>query len=328
MALPGQFAQADASNWGQIKNSVGVLVRGAETRCAAVFISRDGYLVANTQSVKKGVTDVITSAGQRVPVRIESSDNISQLTLLKTSLPPANVVPVQVAEKFDGQAGSIVAIVPNGALKAEITGGEKVGVEQTSKRAYPLQELRVEQPAITVGGALLFSNRGRLIGTIYASLESSSAYDLKTRSAQSQQLLNQGQNRNLGPQGLVIAYTPSWEITSKAISGFLSPMKQPQFGYLGVMVGSAVPSGVEVKSLAKGSGAELGGLKVGDIITNIDGEEIKNQIDFSKALYRLNPGVPAVINLTRNGIAMKLSVPVGIQLALIVGRQESAIGHF
>ncbi|HLO97128.1 MAG TPA: PDZ domain-containing protein [Fimbriimonas sp.] len=323
-----QIAQSEVAGWSNIKGSVGILVRGGETRCAAVFISREGYLVANTQSVKKGVTDVMTSSGQRYPVFIEASDNISQLTLLRTASPPKNITPVQVAEVNDGKTSSIFAVVPNAAFKAELTGSEKIGVEQKSNRAYPLQEIRVEQPAITMGGALLFSTRGRFIGTIYASLESASYSDLKQRGAESQLLLNNSQSRNLGPQGLVVAYTPSWEITSKAVAGFLSPSKQAQFGYLGVMVSSAQPSGVEVKSIAKGSGAELGGIRVGDIITNIDGSEIRNQVDFSKALYRLNPGVPATISLIRNGNSLKLSVPVGVQLTWAGGRQEHATGLF
>jgi S1-C subfamily serine protease len=323
-----QIAQSDVTGWNNIKASVGTLVRGGEVRCAAAFISREGYMVANTQSVKKGVTDVVTSTGQRYPVFIEASDNISQLTLLRTSSPPKNITPVQVAELSDGKSSSIFAIVPNAAVRAELTGGEKIGVEQLSKRAYPLQEIRVEQPAITVGGALLFSARGRFIGTIYASLQSSSFDNLQQRGEDSQRLLNNSQSRNLGPQGLVVAYTPSWEITAKAISGFLSPSKQAQFGYLGVMVSSTSTSGVEVKSIAKGSGAELGGIRVGDIITHIDGVEIRNQVEFSKALYRLNPGTPAAITLIRNGETVKLSVPVGIQLTMTGERLELSTGLF
>lgn len=301
------------------------------------FISSDGYAIANSMLVQRGATEIVTSAGISYKFQIESTDVASQLSLLKTSAPPIGVVATQVADASDGQSGSILAVLTSGVLRAELGTGMKIGIDQKTRRTFPIQEIRVEQPPVSqMGGALLFSRNGRLIGAFFASLPQqninsqqqafSSGNGGQAQEANQLNILayNQANSRNLGPQGLVVGYTPTWEVTSKAVAGFLSPEKRPQYGLLGVFVKDNKVSGVEITEIQKGTGAESAGLLAGDIIIGINGLAIRTQVDFSRATYRLIPGSVVTVAYQRNGTNATTQVTIGSQLAEVGGHQQSA----
>lgn len=335
-------ATAESVLWAKVRNSVAVLTSNGRAVGPAVFISRDGYLVANSSLIQRYPTEVTTSNGLAYKFEVESIDPVSQLCLLKTTIPTAGVTSVQAADALDGDNGQVFAVTSNGVARAELGEGLKIGVDQKSRRSFPVQEVRVELPTLQVGGALLFSRNARLIGSLFASLPQQ---DPTTQNAkanysvtggggignqanpQQQALLNnQGASRVLGPQGLVIGYTPTWEVTSKAISGFLSPTKTTQYGLLGLFVKDNAVSGVDVVTVTKGSPAEAAGIQVGDTIILIDGLAIRNQIDFSRAVYRLVPGAISQVSYQRHGkTEAPVSVTVGVASAQLTGRPKLAI---
>ncbi len=334
LATTGQLSQAESQTWSKLRPSVGTLSNKGLAMGPVAFISNDGYAIANSMLVQRGATEIVTSAGIAYKFQVESTDVASQLSLLKTSAPPIGVVAAQVADASDGQSGPILAVLTNGVLRAELGNGMKIGIDQKTRRTFPIQEIRVEQPVSQMGGALLFSRNGRLIGAFFASLPqqnlNSQQQTLSTgnQSQEANQLkilsYNQANSRNLGPQGLVVGYTPTWEVTSKAVTGFLSPEKRPQYGLLGVFVKDNKVSGVEITEIQKGTGAESAGLQAGDIIIGINGLAIRTQVDFSRATYRLIPGSIVTVSYQRNGTNATAQVTIGSQLAEVDGHQQSA----
>ncbi|MBI1333571.1 MAG: PDZ domain-containing protein [Armatimonadetes bacterium] len=328
---------SESALWARLRPSLAVISQNGQALGPAVFISQDGYAVANSLVVQRGAEDIITSNGLTYKFKVEANDGASQLCLVKTTTLPAGITTVSPADASDGVSGPIIAVMPSGVLRAELTGGEKIGVDQQTKRTFPISEVRVEQSALQMGGALLFSQNGHLIGALFAALAQGNAqkdgpsaqgqvYQNNSRGQQFP-VTNQAANRNvLGPQSMVVAYTPTWEVTSKAISGFLSPEKKPHYGVLGVFVVDSKTTGVEITSVQKGTGADAAGLQVGDVIIGIDGTPIRNQIDFSRAIYRLQPGSVVIVSIQRQGLTQTKTVTVGAQLAEEVLRQQSAIG--
>ena len=71
--------------------------------------------------------------------------------------------------------------------------------------------------------------------------------------------------------------------------------------------------GVEIQSVTKDSGADLAGLEVGDVIQDISGVMIRNQVDFSRATYRLVPGTTIPITVRRKVELLTILVTVGLQ---------------
>ena len=329
-----QGTNADIAVWQKVHNSIGMLTRRGEILGPAAFISADGYAVANTLIVQKGATEIVTEAGLHYKITVEANDGTSQLTLLKTTTRPAGITFVQAADRSDGEKGTVVAVLPKQYIKAELTGTEKIGIDQKSKRTFPIQEVRVEQNAFQMGGALLFSKNGRLIGGLFAALAQEQTISSKAQTLRnSADFNNQGSQQgggnafqnlnntraNVGPQAMIVGYTPTWEVTSKALSGFLTPAKKAQYGLLGVFIVDNQYGGVEIKSITKDSSAEAAGLEVGDVIREINGTRIRNQVDFSRATYRMIPGTTIPIQVRRKVELITLMVTIGIQHALVVG---------
>ncbi len=333
----GQLSAVESATWQKLRTSIGVLARNGVAVGPAVFISADGYAVANTLVIQKGVTDLVTETGLSYKVKIEATDSASQLTLIKTTIRPAGITFVRAADRSDGEKGNILAVLPHQVLRAELTGAEKIGVDQKSKRTFPVQEIRVEQPALQMGGALLFSQSGNLIGGLFAALAQESnnqqSFDIQGAAQSSKQVgTNVGQqqltSRNLGPRGLVVAYSPTWEVTNKALLGFLTPEKKANYGLLGVFISDSKFGGVEIQSITKDSGAELAGLEVGDAIVDISGVMIRNQIDFSRATYRLIPGTTIPIQVRRKVELLTIMVTVGSQHVQADGHLKSSTVQF
>lgn len=361
-SVSGQLSASENATWQKIRTSIGTLTRNGISLGPAVFIGADGSFVANTLVVQKGATDLITDAGLDYKFKVEATDSASQLTLLRTTIRPAGITVVRAADRSDGEKGTILAVLPRQLVRAEITGTEKIGIDQKSKRTFPIQEIRVEQPALQMGGALLFSQNGRLIGGFFAALPQDGANQQGVGNigsfAQNVQKLPAGKSqgglggqatqggggfgggagrdsgsnslttRNYGPQGLLVGYSPTWEVTAKAISGFLSPDKRAHYGLLGVFIIDNKFGGVEIQSITKDSSADLGGLEVGDVIVEISGVPILNQIDFSRASYRLAPGTTIPVKVRRKVEIITLEVTVGTQHLQLDGHQLSSIARF
>jgi len=66
------------------------------------------------------------------------------------------------------------------------------------------------------------------------------------------------------------------------------------------MAGGDVP-GLKLTGVTVGSPADVGGLKAGDIIVELDGKAIKDLYTYSDALYAHKPGDEVTIVLLRNG---------------------------
>ena len=329
-----QEASGELAMWRRLRTSVATLVRKGAPVGTAAFISADGYAVANSLIIQKGATELITDSGLTYKIRVVSTDSISQLTLIKTTTQPAGITFVRPAEKSDGEKGTVYAIMPNKVLKGDLTGTEKIGIDQKTKRTFPIQEIRVEQPALQMGGALLFSQNGRLIGGLFAALAQESTYtaappsvaDLAQNAQKAAQgTVQQNQNlRNFGPQGMVVGYSPTWEVTSKAIAGFLTPERKAQYGLLGVFIIDNKFGGVEIQSLTKDGSADLAGLEVGDVIIDINRDKIRKQIDFSRAIYKLVPGTTIPIQVRRKAEILTILVTIGYQQAQADGHPLSS----
>ncbi|MBI1729534.1 PDZ domain-containing protein [Candidatus Acetothermia bacterium] len=67
-------------------------------------------------------------------------------------------------------------------------------------------------------------------------------------------------------------------------------------------------SGALVKSVADGSFAAQAGLKVGDIITEVDGKAVRDRLDVGDLIRFKDPSVPVTFTVFRNGGTMTLQV--------------------
>jgi S1-C subfamily serine protease len=73
-------------------------------------------------------------------------------------------------------------------------------------------------------------------------------------------------------------------------------------------LGLETEEGTLVLSVVDGSVAERGGLKEGDVIVGLDGEEVASVEDLLAALRERDPGDEVVIDLLRNGERLEARV--------------------
>jgi serine protease Do len=74
---------------------------------------------------------------------------------------------------------------------------------------------------------------------------------------------------------------------------------------------SGVNHGVVVREIISGMNAEAAGMRVGDIITTIDGQQLDSAAQFEKIVDNMKPGKAVPVRIVRNGraifIPLKLS---------------------
>jgi membrane-associated protease RseP (regulator of RpoE activity) len=86
----------------------------------------------------------------------------------------------------------------------------------------------------------------------------------------------------------------------------LSPDLQKHFG-------AAEGSGVMVGSVVEGSPAEAAGIRVGDVITAIDGADVASPSDVQRIIREKEEGEAATIALVRSGAPLTITATVGVK---------------
>ncbi len=95
-------------------------------------------------------------------------------------------------------------------------------------------------------------------------------------------------------------------------------------GVLGVqMEPSDSPAGIRVQSVFDGSGADLAGVQVGDVITQFQGKQISNSQGLVVALMRTKPGDTVTLSVLRNEDKLKMEVELGNTLGGRTSSQSS-----
>src|SRR5262249_54230922 len=101
-------------------------------------------------------------------------------------------------------------------------------------------------------------------------------------------------------------------VAALALSLTATVRAEDEPGYLGIMVKKA-PEGIEISGVGADSPADKGGLKKGDIIKKLNGEEVATieLAEFVKKIQETKPGAEVKILLLRDGQEQELKVKVG-----------------
>jgi len=308
--------------WNEIRPSIVTLYGNGHATGVAALIDDSGYFVAHKSSVAGVQVFGTTSTGKQLTFSIVSKDDATSLVLLKTNLWPSGSARVFRPPTLEDMEGStLIAVLPTGPMRMAYGSKHKLGVLSASRRLVPLTEMRFEASGQPVGGALIFSDNGELIGSLNATLvvpedaNQNSVRDANQNSlngfggqggfggAQSATAGGGGSNgpggfggrnqqySNSGPTGLTVAYTVSPDFVQHVLEGFLSPSHTVEFAALGVFCKDAIGGGALIQAVTPGSPAERSGLKPGDILMNINQNPIPDQVAFAKVMLQQKVGV-------------------------------------
>lgn len=323
-----QLTPEDQTTYRMIESRLVYLVQAGQPSGTGSMIDDDGLVIIHRSAVYGPNLIGRLANGSSVSLRLLSTDEPTQISLLQAADWKRDRVPSsrgsETSKRTAGPVratvqkpeGFALAVLPNGTpMRAELVSSSRIGIVNPARRVMSLAEFRFEAPPQAVGGSLLFNQEGKLIGILGATLDGPALG-----------LIGQNQNfgaggggnftglqqKAVGPAQLTVGYSVSVDVLDRVIEGFRSPSHEVEHPAIGIFCRDAgADRGAQVDSVLVGSPASKAGLKGGDIITELDGKPVTNQIDYARAMLKQRVGAVIKVKVLRQGLEQVLTVTVG-----------------
>ena len=253
---------------------------------SGVILSKNGYIVTNYHVVS-GATKIIvkTLDGKKYTAKLIGSDPKTDLAVIK--IDAKNLKPITIADSSKVEVGDLVLAIGNPfGLRESVTAGIVSALNRNSIGLNDYENFIQTDAAINPGnsGGALVDMKGRLIGINSAIISRS------------------GGNNGIGfaiPSNMVKFVVTSLIEKGKVVRG-----------YLGVMISNidsskaklyGIDHGVLINKVEPKSAAAEAGLKPGDIIVAVDGEEVKNAGELRNKIAFKGAGAEVTLKVYRNG---------------------------
>ena len=285
-----------------------------EASGSGVIISADGYIVTNNHVVEGAdELEVVLSNKRSYKAKVIGTDPSTDIAVIQ--IPAKNLQALSFGNSDAAKVGEWVVAVGNPFnLESTVTTGivsakgrglgiiaqkqaerESFGSAQQPKGDSPLESFIQTDAVVNPGnsGGALVNLKGELIG-------------INTAIA--------------SPTGSFAGYAfavPSNLV--KKVAGDLIEYGNVQRAYLGIMLeelnsknadeyGLKETSGVYVKSFSPNSSAKEAGIKAGDVILKMDGNDISTVPQLQEQIGRKKPGETVTILVSRNGSTKEVGV--------------------
>ncbi len=266
---------------------------------SGVVVSPDGYILTNNHVVE-GATDVKVSFfnKEEYPAKIIGTDKYTDVAVLKiekkglTTLPFADSARAEVGDVVlaIGEPFGLGQTVTMGIISAKGRAG--LGIER-------FEDFIQTDTAINRGnsGGALIDTKGELVGINTAILSGET-----------------GGNQGIGfaiPANMARNIMDQIMKKGKVTRGFMGILPQELTPEMAKAFGMPNSHGVAVAQVTPGSPADKGGMKVGDVITAINGNPVEDVNSFRLAVAGFAPGTTVHLKIARNGQNLDLPVTLG-----------------
>jgi serine protease Do len=261
------------------------------------FISADGYLVTNNHVASDAVSvEVVMDDGKTYPAKVIGTDPRTDLALIKVE--GRNDFPYVKLSHSPVEVGDWVVAMGNPfGLGGTVTAGI-ISARGRDIGEGPYDDfLQIDAP-VNKGnsGGPTFNQDGEVIGVNTAIYSPSGG--------------------SVGIAFDIPAYTVEHVVAELKEHGHVTR------GWLGVQIQGLTPeladslglqttSGALVAAPQSGSPAEKAGLQAGDVITAVNGTEVKDARDLAKKIAGLAPGSDVQLSLSRSGHAQSINLKLG-----------------
>lgn len=291
------------------------------------FLTADGYVLTNAHVVTmNGSSDdvrleVKTYDGHIYPATVVGTDPINDLAVIKVEA-AVQFKPIKFADSSKVNVGDpVVAIGAPLGLSSTVTSGIVSAMNRTIQVANSAAPENSELP----GGLQFFSGQGdavslRVIQTDAAINPGNSGGALVNDQGEligvNVAIASAGSSATSGNIGVGFAIPSN---VAKRIATEIIDGGEPSHGLLGAGVKDAASAdnaasftvGAEVVQLTPGGAAEKAGVKVGDVITHLNGLEVTSASELTAAVRQEPAGAKAEVKLLRDGKPLTLSATLG-----------------
>jgi putative serine protease PepD len=281
-----------------------VVIDTGNAEGSGVIITSDGYIVTNNHVVATGngsTVNVTFNSGKKVTANIVGTDPKTDLAVVKadvSGLTPAtwgNSDNVNVGDTVLavgsplGLQGSVTAGIVSALHRTIQVGGEQSSPFQAPSATTTLGDAIQTDAPINPGnsGGALVNTAGQVIG-INAAIATGGS----------------GSSGNIGV-GFAISSNKAASVANQLIKG-----QKVSHPYIGVSVGDG-NGGAQVQQVVSGSPAAKAGLQAGDVVTQVNGQNIANSEDLVGAVQSSSVGSQLKLTITRNGSQQTVTVTVG-----------------
>ena len=256
---------------------------------SGVIVSPDGYIITNNHVIEDAtLIEVTMNNNKRYPAELVGTDPFTDIAVLK--IDAVDLPYLYFADSDQTKIGQWVLAIGNPFnLNSTVTAGIiSAKSRDLNKNDQKNQSFIQTDAAVNMGnsGGALVNTRGELIGINTA---------ISTLSG--------------GFEGYSFA-VPS-NIAQKVFEDLVE-YGSIQKGLLGIRGGAITPEfiaqenlteteGVYISSISKGMGADLAGLKTGDVIQAVDGKKIREFSDLTGYLESKRPGDKVEVTYSRDG---------------------------
>lgn len=266
---------------------------------SGVIISQDGYILTCAHVVS-GATSVkvqLNGSDESYDATVVGQDSTSDIAVLK--IDATGLTPAVIGDSDALAVGEVAVAVGNplGTLSNTVTDG----IVSALNRQVTVQDndmtLIQTDASISPGnsGGGLFNANGELIGIVNAKSSSSDAEGLgfaipiNTAMEMAKQMIEKG-----------YVARPAMGVTVITINDAQTAMQYGVSNY-----------GVYIYQIASGSGAEKGGLKLGDRIISIDDVAVSSASDVQKYCQSKEVGDTVTLQVERDGKVISCEVTLG-----------------
>ena len=258
-------------------------------------ILTDEHVVANATSVTVALQD-----GKRYKARVLGTDASTDVGVIKVDAPASELHPISLADSSKAQVGDpVVAIGSPFSLPETTTQGivSATGRPITAPNGYTIPGAIQTDAAINPGnsGGPLLDANGDVLGL---------SDQIETNNTT---VTGQGSSSGVG---FAVPSNTVRQIAAAIINGH--PVKHP---YVGVSLQSSSTGGAGVEQVQTGSPAAVAGLRVGDLITAVNGQPITGTEGFISTVDTYSPGQTVTLTVRRGASTQQIRVKLGTRPA-------------
>jgi S1-C subfamily serine protease len=271
------------------------------------YIATNNHVVENPRGAGTGASfDVIFSDNRTVKATLVGRDPQTDVAVLK--VPAQGLVAAPLADSDKAPVGATVIAIgsPLGEFQNTVTEGviSAKGRRVQESSSVVLEDLVQTDAAINPGnsgGPLIWVAAKQVVG-------------MNT-------LVQLDPNTDTQAQGLGFAVSSNTirEIANDLIKngqivrGFIGISYTPVTPRQAVSLGLSAPAGITVSQVVAGSPAQAAGLRVGDIITKLNDQQIDQGHPLNSLMLKTRPGDKVRLTLIRDGQTQVLEVTLGRQ---------------